>query len=240
MEIRLAVSKIPKWGQSQGGDTIEVVERPRGGLSAIMADGQGSGIAARRISSVVVHKAMSLIADGTRDGAVGRAVHDYLQALRGGQILSTLTILSADLDTRTLVVARNGNSPVIVFTEEGPRVMTGDVPAIGVHDRLKPEMQEFPLSQGLLALGFTDGVVKAGQRSGEELGLEGVVDLARRFRAHRTRDLADRVLEEALIRDRGRPADDMTVVVIGLAAVEKPDGVRRMHIRMPMKGGAGG
>ncbi len=238
MEIKLAVSKVPKWGKSQAGDTIEVVERPRGGLSAIMADGQGSGPAARRTSNLVVHKAMSLIADGARDGAVGRAVHDYLHAVRGGQILCTLTILSVDLDSGSLVVARNGNAPVMVFTGNGSEVLHDDIPSIGVHSRLKPDMREFPLEPGLLVVAFTDGVSRAGQKSGEHLGVDGVLDLSRRFKAHRARDLADSILKEALIRDRGRPGDDMSVVTIGLAPAGHREGIRRMTVTMPVKGGS--
>lgn len=237
MEIRIAVSKVPKWGVSHAGDTVEVVERPRGGLSAIMADGQGSGPAARRVSNLVVHKAMSLVAEGARDGAVGRAVHDHLETIRGGKVLSTLTILSTDLETESLVVARNGNAPVLVMSPSGGEtVLTTDVPAIGVHSRLKPQMAEFPLEENLLAVAFTDGVTKAGTRHGQALGLEGVVGLVRRFKAHRARDLADAVLAEALVSDRGRPQDDMTVVVMGLSATRGRGEVRRMLVTMPVKG----
>jgi len=231
----MAVSKIPKWGTSQAGDTVEVVERPRGGLSAIMADGQGSGPSARRISNIVVHKAMSLIADGARDGAVGRAVHDHLQTLRGAQILCTLTIISMDLDTGTMVVSQNGNAPVVVMAPAGERVLVSEVPSIGVHSWIKPEVHELELEPGLLAAAFTDGITKAGTRSGNPLGLESVSALARRFKAHRARDLADGILEEALVRDRGRPADDMTVVAVGLSETPGENQIRRMSISMPVR-----
>jgi hypothetical protein len=37
MEIDLGIAKINKYAVSEGGDSIEVVERPRGGISVIMA-----------------------------------------------------------------------------------------------------------------------------------------------------------------------------------------------------------
>ena len=43
MELQIAVSKIRKYATSSSGDTVEVVERPNGGLSIVMADGQRSG-----------------------------------------------------------------------------------------------------------------------------------------------------------------------------------------------------
>ncbi len=118
MWIGTAVRKTARSGMSTSGDSVDVVERPRGGLSVVMADGQGSGPAAKRISNMVVSRAAGLIAEGARDGAVARAVHDSLYALRGGKIVCTLTILSVDLNTRTFVIARNGNAGALLYDGE--------------------------------------------------------------------------------------------------------------------------
>ena len=69
MELDLGIAKINKYAVGESGDSIEVMERPRGGISVVMADGQGSGPNARRISRLVVGKAIALIGEGTRDGA---------------------------------------------------------------------------------------------------------------------------------------------------------------------------
>ena len=44
MEVRIAVTKINKYASLESGDTLEVVERPNGGLSVVLADGQTSGL----------------------------------------------------------------------------------------------------------------------------------------------------------------------------------------------------
>jgi hypothetical protein len=54
VEVKLAVSKIRKYATSSSGDTVEVVERPNGGVSVVMADGQSSGRGAKYISTLVV------------------------------------------------------------------------------------------------------------------------------------------------------------------------------------------
>lgn len=43
MEIQIAVAKTTKYGSQESGDTLEVVERPNGGLSVVLCDGQASG-----------------------------------------------------------------------------------------------------------------------------------------------------------------------------------------------------
>ena len=50
-------------------------------------------------------KASSLIGDGARDGAVMRVISDYLYAQRDGKVSSTVTLLTADLDHKSLVIS---------------------------------------------------------------------------------------------------------------------------------------
>jgi hypothetical protein len=66
MEIQIAVAKTNKYATSESGDTLEMIERPNGGVSVVLADGQTSGKAAKIISSMVVRKVISLLADGVR------------------------------------------------------------------------------------------------------------------------------------------------------------------------------
>ena len=40
MEVQIAVAKVNKYAVSESGDTLEVVERPSGGLSVVLADGR--------------------------------------------------------------------------------------------------------------------------------------------------------------------------------------------------------
>src|SRR5512136_2314159 len=114
LQIEIAVAKAAKYAVRESGDSVEVIERPRGGLSVVMVDGQRSGLSAKAISNIVTRKAVSLLAEGVRDGAVARAAHDYLRTQRGGQVSAELTILSADLETQTLVISRNSRCPVLL------------------------------------------------------------------------------------------------------------------------------
>src|SRR5512135_1738817 len=107
MEIQIAVAKTNKFGVTESGDSLEVVERPQGGLSVVLADGQSSGRGAKVVSMMVVRKVIGLLAEGVRDGAAARAASDMLFAERSGRVSCTLNIASVDLVTRTLVLARN-------------------------------------------------------------------------------------------------------------------------------------
>ncbi|MCB0132720.1 MAG: hypothetical protein KDD78_17780, partial [Caldilineaceae bacterium] len=93
LNVQTAAAKINKYASRESGDTVETIERPRGGLSVVVADGQRSGRSAKAISNIVVRKAVSLLAEGVRDGAVARATHDYLHLQRGGKVSAELFIV---------------------------------------------------------------------------------------------------------------------------------------------------
>ena len=70
--IELGIAKVNKYASRESGDTAEVVERPGGGISVVVVDGQGSGAAAKALSLMLTAKAITLLKEGVRDGAVAR------------------------------------------------------------------------------------------------------------------------------------------------------------------------
>lgn len=222
MEVKIGLAKTTKYAMSHCGDSCDIAERPHGGISAIIADGQGNGLAAHHTSSWVVNKAVSLIADGARDGAVARAVHDYLYAMKDRKVSCTLTMVSADFESETMVISRNSNCPVIVKTEEYETVYDEDVNPIGVHRHMKPLIYELPFSPGMLVVSYTDGISHAGKkRLGKDADFEKILAIVRDNRAEDAAFIAKSIMEYALSLDSEQASDDMTVVVMGL--VEKAD-----------------
>jgi serine phosphatase RsbU (regulator of sigma subunit) len=238
LELQVAVAKVGKYAVSESGDTVEVIERPHGGLSLVLVDGQRSGRSAKAISNIVARKAVSLLADGVRDGAAARAAHDYLRTMRGGQVSATLNIVSVDLGTRTIVISRNSHCPAIVVRSADGKADLLDAPsqAIGIHSRTRPVITELPITLGLHVIVFTDGVLSAGQRSGKGFDafrhIREQIDLC----SGRTgaRCLADGLLARAVELDEGRPGDDISVGVLSVAEREQSDDVRRMIVRFPI------
>jgi serine phosphatase RsbU (regulator of sigma subunit) len=242
LQIIIAVAKVGKYASSESGDSVEVVERPHGGISVVIADGQRSGKGAKAISNVVVRKAVALLADGVRDGAAARAAHDYLRTMRGGQVSATLNLASIDLDSRSLVISRNSHCPVLVYntgwagrtSPDGWQAFNDPSEAIGVYARTKPVISELVLEAGTTALIFTDGVWTAGERHGQRFSIAARTSQLIQAGDDQPQHLADHLLQEAIELDRGRPADDMTLVVVGIRPDQQGDQVRRMVISFPV------
>ncbi len=236
LTVHIAVAKAPKYAVRESGDSVEVVERPRGGLSLIMADGQRSGQSAKAISNMAVRKAMSLLSEGVRDGAVARAAHDYLRTQRRGQVSAELTIISIDLETRTLVISRNSQCPVLVCEAAGWRALDEPSESVGIRERIRPVIVELPLAAGQMAVAYTDGILHAGERHGRQLDPLATVQALCRESSCTAQRLADGLLAAALAADDGRPGDDVTVAVVHV--VERPAGeeleIRRMTVSFPV------
>jgi serine phosphatase RsbU (regulator of sigma subunit) len=232
VEANVAVAKVGKYATSESGDTLEMVERPQGGLSFVLVDGQRSGRPARAISNVVARKAMALLAEGVRDGAAARAASDYLHNYRSGKVSATLNILSIDMETRTLVVTRNNPAPVYLLEDGSVQALDGPSEAVGTRRGIRPNIHEVPLAPGLAAAVFTDGLLHAGDRTGRHLDLTAELrDLSATSPAE-AQIWADTLLQRAVDLDEGRPTDDISILVAAILP-KGTDTVRHMQVRVP-------
>jgi serine phosphatase RsbU (regulator of sigma subunit) len=241
-DIQIAVAKTNKYASRESGDTVEVVERPQGGFSVILADGQGSGQAAKSLSHLVTTKVVGLIKDGVRDGVAARAVSDYLYAYRGGKVSATLTILSVDLATQTLVLLSNSHCPVLLSISGGEVALVPETPAnpIGIYAATRPMMSEVPIQENVWAIAYSDGLMAAGRRDGRPIDLPALVASCLHEGAASAREVVDYLLARALELDANRPSDDMTVAVVAILPLPDPEEnkvvplVRRMEVRVPV------
>ena len=233
MEVQIAVSKINKYASSESGDTVEVIERPNGGLSVVLADGQSSGKGAKWISTLVVRKVITLLSEGIRDGAAARAASDYLFTERKGKVSATLNIFSVDLQTSTLVITRNNPAPVLLAMGDQIKSLDEESKTIGLYRGTRPWISELPLEPNLIAIMFTDGLLHAGSRHGRQMDIHTVLQCFSEEEACSPQEIADSLLEQALHLDEGRPVDDTSIVVLRVSNYEG-DPVRRMSVRLPL------
>jgi serine phosphatase RsbU (regulator of sigma subunit) len=234
MEVQIGAAKINKYAMSESGDTLEVVERPNGGISVVLADGQRSGKNAKRISNIVARKVISLLAEGVRDGPAARAASDYLYALRGGKVLSTLNILSIDLDTNSIVITRNNPAPIYIRNNGDFSLLSSDCQPVGVYRNTRPEITEIKLEPNLTVVAFTDGMLIAGERKNQNLDIPAAIQEILNAEQITAQTIADYLINLALELDDHRPIDDVSVVVVHISPHEQ-DSIRRMTVRVPIK-----
>ena len=232
--LDLGLAKTEKYASRDSGDTVELVERPGGGFSVVMIDGQGSGKAAKTLSLLLSSKAVGLIKEGVRDGSVARATHDHLFMYRHGRVSAPFDLLSVDMQTRTVVITRNAVAPMLVGENGTFRTVEVDSGPIGRYHFTKPKIDEMPIRAGLTVVLFTDGIPHSGRRrqlpdidyvafANAEIGPE-----------LSAQAIADRVLAMAIERDDGRSGDDMAVVAMRIVDFDDTRVIRRMQAQFPM------
>jgi len=233
LQVRIGVAKVAKYASQESGDTFEIIERPQGGLSAVLVDGQRSGRSAKIISNIVARKAISLLGEGVRDGAVARAAHDYLRTHRGGQVSAELQVVSVDLRTRTIVISRNTQCPAWIIQDGQLELFDVPTQPIGIYPNTKPAILELPLQSGMYVVAYTDGLISAGGRTDCQTAL---IEILQRgaSKSMTAQDLANELLDHALQAEQGRPKDDMSVLVVALLPMENRSGIRRFSASFPV------
>ncbi|MDQ3006445.1 MAG: serine/threonine-protein phosphatase [Chloroflexota bacterium] len=235
MEVQIAVAKVNKYAISESGDTLEVVERPNGGLSVVLADGQTSGRGAKAVSQLVVRKVIGLLAEGVRDGAAARAASDALYTDKQGKVICTLNIASVDLHSGTIVLARNNPSPMFICRGDQIDRRDEESIALGISRNVRPLITEIPVEPGLMIVIYTDGLTHAGKRRGQPMDVEESLRFLMDDHNSSPQALADSLLAQAINLDDNRPADDISVLVLKVSS-RTGDNVRRMTVRLPIEG----
>jgi serine phosphatase RsbU (regulator of sigma subunit) len=213
-----------------------MIERPGGGFSFVLVDGQGSGRGAKTLSNLVVTRAITQLKDGVPDGVVARSVHDYLYTYRMGQVAATLNILSVDFQTGAILVSRNNPAPFYVLDREGVHIYNDPSTPIGLHPLTRPQTSEIAVRPYTYVVLFSDGLLKAGERYGEDVELDNFLAGWRVAENGSAEALCESLLARALELDRGEPSDDMSIMVLAALPNWAAGRARRMRVSFPMEG----
>jgi len=181
---------------------------------------------------MVVRRVLGLLSEGVRDGAAARAASDTLYTERKAKVSATLNILSVDMQTNTLVITRNNPAPVLLAHQETIARLEEPSQPVGLYRGTRPVITEVPLEPGLTTVVYTDGLVHAGSRAGEEMDACTCLQALLEGQDPSPQCIADSLLEHAIKLDQGRPVDDISVVVMRASGTEG-DGVRRMMVSLP-------
>ena len=234
MEVQIAVAKINKYAVSESGDSLEVVERPNGGISVVLADGQTSGRGAKAVSLMVVRKVIGLLAEGVRDGAAARAASDALFTEKQGKVSCTLNIASIDLLTNTIVLTRNNPAPMAICRDGTVDFITSESITLGTARDTRPIVNEINIEPGVVIVLYTDGLVHAGSRRGLRMEVDTIIQSMLEEQDPSPQEIADELLAHAVSLDDGRPTDDISVVAIKVTS-RNGDHARRMSVRLPIE-----
>jgi serine phosphatase RsbU (regulator of sigma subunit) len=131
------------------------------------------------------------------------------------------------------VLSRNNHCPALVCLNGEFRVFDEPSQPVGVQRGTKPVIHELPLAPETTVVIFTDGLTSAGERKGTRLN---VPELLRELigRQLTAEALAQTLLDQALIADEQRPADDISILVLAISTLDRGDDTRWLKVSMPL------
>jgi serine phosphatase RsbU (regulator of sigma subunit) len=233
MELKIAVAKVDKYGFGKSGDTVEVTERPHGGLSIVLADGQVDHEDQKSISNLVIHRVIDQIVAGVRDGAAIRATSDSIFTDHNGRIQANLNVLSVDLQTKTIQISRNSLAPVFLVRDDTVDCLQSDSEPIGGRLGIKPTIVVLEIQPEVAVIVFSDGVYHAGRDDRQKPNICTIIETLFEEQAPTAQEIADFLLHRAIRLDGGHPKDDMSVLVL-LVTSNETDQIRRMSVSMAL------
>ncbi|MCJ7693932.1 MAG: serine/threonine-protein phosphatase [Anaerolineaceae bacterium] len=233
MEIQIAVAKQDKYFAQGSGDTLEIIERPNGGISAVLADGNLNNQGSKIISTKVALQFINFVSTGLRDGSATKSVSNNIYREYSGESSASLSILSCDFQTNTFVVSRNSPCPVYVIQNGLIDCLRSESLLIGNKEGIRPSVTEIQLIPDTSLIMFSDGILNAGKENGFSIDLSTILDALFEDQEPTASEIAEFLLSQAVGLDQGEPADDMCVVAMQLIP-QSDNLIRRMTVRIPL------
>lgn len=232
MEIEAGISKIVPVGDDVM--AIRTIERPKGGLSIILVEGLSRPrIQGKSFCSAVAEQVAGLLANGVRDGAAARAASDTLFTEYDGSASARLSIVSADLQSGTLVISTNGSVPYFLASNGEVTCLNMEAAAIGTERNIRPVIHELLLEPGLALVMYTSGIARAGELSGQSIDICAYLETSLESEGFLAQRLADELLGEALRLQEARSEPPLGVVALYVGA-QGADSIHRTTYRIPV------
>jgi len=232
MELQAAIAKVDRFSSVEQGDKVEIIERPHGGISIIMAEGKLGGRRSRIIAMKAVHSILNLIASGLHDGASSRIVLSNIFEEHKGKAQVKLHIISCDLESQSIVITKNNITPVVTVFDGAAEYLRFDGTIESDHCA-SPSVFQFEIKEGRDFILVSDGILQAGSQYEQPLDLRVLVESLFEDDEPTVQNLADAILNQAISQDLGRPRDDMTVTVLRISPSPSTN-IRREFIYFPI------
>lgn len=204
-------------GEELCGDHVDVINDHKGNLTAVVADGLGSGVRASILSTLTSKIISTMIAEGLPLKECVSTIASTLPVMKDKNVAySTFTILHVS-DGNTLHMVQYDN-PSVILIRDGE-----------IYDYAKQELQmeekkiyssELTLQEGDMCIAMSDGCPYAGPGNMYNLAWK-PADIAEymqclSFAGYDARTLASLLVEECNRLYEYRPADDATGLVLSV------------------------
>ncbi len=218
--LQIAASCLP--ARQVSGDYYDFLVHDASHLDLVVGDISGKGISAALLMASLQSTIRSGLSQldgsmtpGSRMAAVVKNVNRQLYRRSSPESFSTLVLSHFDADAMKLYYCNAGHHPPLVFSGDTVTGLTVGGTVVGLFDNWDFDAGEVSLRPGDLIVYFTDGVVEAVNREGEQFGTDRLIELVRSNTFLTAEDIHTLVVDQVFDWSNGtEQADDITVLCL--------------------------
>lgn len=195
------------------GDNFSMLDMPGGRRGVLLSDGMGSGENACKESTLVIELLEDLLGAGFPEKTAIQMINTTLVMGREEIHYSTVDMTVFDLYTGECEIIKAGASSTFIKKKDCVEHLSSTSLPIGVMHRIEIDSVKRQLEDGDFVIMVTDGVLDALPVGEQDVLLETIIQGTT---IANPKELAHHVLEQVLAWTGKEPADDMTVVVVGI------------------------
>jgi len=221
--IEISASCTP--ASQVSGDYYDFLSHDRNHLDFLIGDISGKGIsAALMMASLVatIRSGLNLPQEPHQTERISRVVAESNRQFyrkSSPESYSTLVLNHYNASSRTLTYCNAGHHPPLVFSNGDLRELTAGGTVVGLFEKWSFVASETTLEKGDLVVYFTDGVVEATNREGEQFGTERLKRLVSENTFLTADDVQAMIVEQVFVWAEGEEqADDITVLCLKVTA----------------------
>lgn len=195
------------------GDNFSMLDMPGGRRGVLLSDGMGSGENACKESTLVIELLEDLLGAGFPEKTAIQMINTTLVMGREEIHYSTVDMTVFDLYTGECEIIKAGASSTFIKKKDCVEHLSSTSLPIGVMHRIEIDSVKRQLEDGDFVIMVTDGVLDALPVGEQDVLLETIIQGTS---ISNPKELAHHVLEQVLAWTGKEPADDMTVVAVGI------------------------
>lgn len=206
-------ARIGKGSSRICGDNFAMLDMPGGRRCAALSDGMGSGEDACKESTLVIELLEELLQSGFPEKAAIQLINTTLVIGREEIHYSTVDMSIFDLYTGECEIIKAGASSTFIKKKHSVEHLSSTSLPIGVMNHMEIDSVTRQLEDGDFVIMITDGILDALPTGEQDVILETIIQGSR---IANPREMAEHILEQVMNWTGEEPADDMTVLAIGI------------------------
>ena len=202
-----------KTGSFINGDNFSFFAMDDGNYHICLSDGMGSGARANQESEMVVDLLQKFMEAGFRKEIAIKLMNSAMVLQGEENSYSTLDYAMIDLYTGQLELIKIGGAATFIKRKEAVEIICEETLPAGADAHIEVESVKKQLENGDFLVMVTDGVIEYLHVRNPKETLMDIIAMAKTDNAG---VLAEKIMEQVMLRTGGYAMDDMTVLVTGI------------------------